>query len=144
MPSSTILAKELSEIIRDATAPAFLLGALVGLVSLLIVRLNRIADHIRNINSVSDDNTRRAALIASLPDLKRRARTIGRALLFAVISGVCSACLVMVSFFTAIVGVDHAYGALILFSAAMAAFATSFLYLWIEVRIALNEIEVQG
>jgi hypothetical protein len=143
MSGTTLLTEELSQIIRDATAPAFLLAALVGLVSLLIVRLNRIADHIRNVPAAPDENAERAALIATLPELKRRAQTIGTALLFAVISGVCSACLVLVSFLTAIVGVGRVYGAAILFTVAMAAFATSFIYLWLEIRIALAELKAQ-
>lgn len=140
MSSAALVTEELSQIIRDATAPAFLLAALVGLVSLLIVRLNRIADHVRSLQAASGADLEGKALITSLPDLKRRARTIGTALLFAIISGVCSAGLVMVSFLTAIIGVGRVYGAFILFTAAMGAFAISFIYLWVEVRIALREM----
>ena len=94
--------------------------------------------------AASNDEAKRAALIASLPELKQRARAIGQALRFAIISGVCSACLVLVSFLTAIVGVNHAYGALLLFTAAMAAFSVSFVFLWLELRIALKELQAQN
>jgi hypothetical protein len=50
----------LSQIISHATAPAFLLGAVAGFVSILIGRLNGIIDRVRNLNLIAEDEAPRA------------------------------------------------------------------------------------
>lgn len=48
---------QLSQIIAQITAPAFLLGAVAAFVSVLIVRMNRIVDRTQALNAIADDDT---------------------------------------------------------------------------------------
>jgi hypothetical protein len=64
---------QLSQVISHATAPAFLLGAVAGFVSILITRMNGIIDRSRSLNTIADDNSARAPLKADIPRLRHRA-----------------------------------------------------------------------
>ena len=142
MATSGILVDELSKIISQATAPAFLLGAMAGLVSVLMGRLNRIVDRGSALLAIRDDDPVSGHLKAEIPLLKRRARLIGKAIEFAVISGVFTTCLVLVAFGSAFLGARYAYGAAVLFMLAMGFFGVALVYLLFEVRIALRELGV--
>ena len=48
----------LSQLISHATAPAFMLGAVAGFVSILITRMNGVIDRIRSLNTIADDEGR--------------------------------------------------------------------------------------
>jgi hypothetical protein len=141
MPTSSILVAELSRIISQSTGPAFLLGAMVGLVSLLIVRLNRIADRCNVLTAIKDDDPAKGRLKTAIPHLKRRAQLIKKAIEFAVVSGVFTTGLVLVSFASAFLGIAHAYGAAVLFMLSLSLFAVSLFYLWAEVRMALSDFD---
>jgi hypothetical protein len=141
MATSGILVAELSRIISQSTGPAFLLGAMVGLVSLLIVRLNRIVDRCNVLTAIEDDDPARGRLKSEIPRLKRRGQLVNKAIQFAVVSGVFTTCLVIVSFASAFIGVNHAYGAAVLFMLALSLFAVSLIYLWAEVRMAVSDFE---
>ena len=49
---------QLSQVISQAAAPAFLLGALAAFIAVLISRLNRIVDRTIVLNGISDDDVR--------------------------------------------------------------------------------------
>jgi hypothetical protein len=66
-------ATQLSEIIGQVAAPAFLLGAVAGFISILIGRQNRVIDRSQALNAIGDDDAARAYLKADIPRLKRRA-----------------------------------------------------------------------
>lgn len=141
MATTGFLIEELSQIISEATAPAFILGAMAGLISVLVGRLNRVVDRANVLNAIADDDPVRGRLKTDIPRLRRRAALINKALQFALISGIFTTCLVLVAFASAFLGGNHAYGAAVLFMLAMGFFATSLIYLWSEVRIAVNEID---
>ena len=63
---------QLSQVISQAAAPAFLLGALAAFIAVLISRLNRIIDRTIVLNAISEDNAK-CRLKADLPRLLRRA-----------------------------------------------------------------------
>src|SRR6266478_2441976 len=79
---------QLSHVISQATAPAFLLGALAAFIAVLISRLNRIVDRTIVLNGISDDDTVRLRLKADLPRLMRRAAMLNRAIFWAVIGSI--------------------------------------------------------
>ena len=60
---------QLSQVISHATAPAFMLGAVAGFVSILIARMNGIIDRIRSLNTIADDDASRARLKSDIPRL---------------------------------------------------------------------------
>ena len=53
-------AEQISHIMAQATAPAFMLGAVAGLISILSLRLNGIFDRIRNVKALAPENISRA------------------------------------------------------------------------------------
>lgn len=140
--TSGILVDELSKIISQATAPAFLLGAMAGFVSVLLGRLNRILDRGGALIAIRDDDPVTGHLKAEIPLLNRHARLISKAIEFAVISGVFTTCLVLVAFGSAFLGARYAYGAAVLFMLAVGFFGVALVYLWVEVKVALRELEV--
>jgi hypothetical protein len=63
---------QMSQVISHATAPAFLLGAVAGFVSILIARMSGIIDRSRSLNMIADEDTPRAHLKSDIPRLKHR------------------------------------------------------------------------
>ncbi|MBV8183319.1 MAG: DUF2721 domain-containing protein, partial [Hyphomicrobiales bacterium] len=108
-------ADQISRVISQATAPAFLLGAVAGFISVLITRMNRLADRSNAIIAISDDDSRWAHLKAVLPRLSRRAKLMNRAIEFALISGIFTTALVIVAFVSAFLKFQHEYGAGVMF-----------------------------
>ena len=53
---------QLSQVISQATAPAFILGAVAGFVSILLGRMTAVVERIRHLNEIADDETSRAHL----------------------------------------------------------------------------------
>jgi hypothetical protein len=91
---------QLSQIIAQITAPAFLLGAVAAFVSVLIGRMNRIVDRTQALNAIADDDTSRVHLKSHLPRLKRRAELLNQAILFSTVSAIVTSLLVIVAFAT--------------------------------------------
>ena len=63
---------QLSQVISQATAPAFILGAVAGFVSILLTRMTAVVDRIRHLNDIADDERDRAHLKSDIPRLRRR------------------------------------------------------------------------
>ncbi len=135
---------QLSHVISQAAAPAFLLGALAAFISVLISRLNRIIDRTIIINGISDDDVIRSRLKADLPRLMRRATMTNRAIFWAVISSISTTALVIVAFASAFLEFQHERGVAILFMIALGAFSVSLIDFAREVRIALSEFDHHG
>jgi Protein of unknown function (DUF2721) len=137
MPTQGFLVAELSQIISQATAPAFLLGAVAAFISVLIGRLNRVVDRGLALAVIENNDLPMAQLTASMPSLRRRAKLLGRALEYAVIAAIFITFLVIAAFASAAVGLNQIYGAAALFVLALGFFAASLLCLLFEVRIAV-------
>jgi uncharacterized membrane protein YgcG len=92
---------QLSQVISQAIAPAFILGALAAFISLLILRMNRVVDRSQTLNAIGGDDPARVHLKTDLPRLKQRALLLNRAILYAAISAIFATLLVMVAFVSA-------------------------------------------
>jgi hypothetical protein len=68
MPTPT--AAQLSEVIAQVAAPAFILGAVAAFILVLNERLNRVIDRLQELNAISGDDVARAYLKADVPRLK--------------------------------------------------------------------------
>jgi len=132
---------QLSQVISQAAAPAFLLGALAAFIAVLVGRLNRIIDRTAFINSIPDDDTLRYRLKADLPRLMRRAAMMNRAIFWAVVASISVTLLVIVAFITAFFHLQHERGVAIFFLISLGAFAVSLIDFAREVRIALSEYD---
>ena len=132
---------QLSHVISQAAAPAFLLGALAAFIAVLISRLNRVVDRTIVLNGISDDDSVRCRLKADLPRLMRRAAMLNRAIFWAVIGSISVTLLVVIAFASALLQIQHERGVAILFMAALGAFTVSLVDFAREVRIALSEFD---
>ena len=141
MISETPSVNQLSQVISQAAAPAFLLGALAAFIAVLISRLNRIIDRTIILNGIPADDAVKSRLKADLPRLMRRAAMMNRAILWAVIGSIAVTVLVIVAFASAFFEVQHERGVAILFMISLGAFTISLIDFAREVRIALSEFD---
>jgi uncharacterized protein DUF2721 len=144
MLPDTPTVSQLSNVISQAAAPAFLLGALAAFIAVLISRLNRIIDRTIFLNGIPDEDTARCRLKADLPRLAQRAVMMNRAIFWAVVGSISISILIIVAFVTAFFSIQHEYGVAILFIVSLAAFTISLVDFAREVRIALSEYDHYG
>ena len=95
---------------------------------------------LRAINALPDGHAK-AHLKADLPRLKRRAELTNRAIFCSVISAVISAALLIVAFICAFFGIEHVYGAGMMFMIALLFLVAALITFALEVRIALSEYD---
>jgi uncharacterized membrane protein YgcG len=132
---------QLSQVISQAIAPAFLLGALAAFISLLIQRMNRVVDRSQSLNAIDAADHTRAHLKADLPRLKQRCVLLNNAILYASVSAIFATLLVMVAFVSAFLGVAHERGIALLFIVNLGFFVAALINLARETRIALHEFD---
>jgi hypothetical protein len=135
---------QLSQVISQATAPAFLLGALAAFTAVLITRLNRIVDRTIALNSLADDDAVKLRLKADLPLLLRRAAMINRAIFWAVIASITITLMVVVAFISAFFHVQHERGVAFLFIVSLGAFTVALVDFAREIKIARSEYDRAG
>jgi Protein of unknown function (DUF2721) len=144
MLPDTSSVSQLSHVIAQAAAPAFILTALAAFTALLIGRQNRIVDRTIVLNGISDDDAIKRRLKADMPRLLRRAAMMNRAILWAVISSIAITVLVIVAFASALMHIQHEHGVAILFVIALGAFTVSLVEFARELRISLSEFDHHG
>jgi hypothetical protein len=132
---------QLSQVITQAIAPAFLLGALAAFISVLILRMNRVVDRSQMLNAIADNDTTRAHLKADIPRLRQRSILLNRATLFAAMSAIFATLLVMVAFVSAFFNIQHERGIAVLFIITLGFFAAALINFARETRIALHEFD---
>jgi hypothetical protein len=134
--------QHLSQVISQATAPAFLLGAVSGFLAVLITRFNRILDRIRALAGIAADDKSQARLRSELPRLERQMRYMNGAIFFAVCSALCTTALVVLAFASALLGYRHEPVVAWVFILALGLMGVSLIYLALEVRFGLAELEL--
>jgi cytochrome c biogenesis protein CcdA len=139
--TETPTVSQLSQVISQAVAPAFILGALAAFISVLILRMNRVVDRSQTLNAIGGDDPARVHLKSDLPRMKRRALLLNNAILFASISAVFATLLVLVAFVSAFFGIQHERGIAVLFIITLGFFAAALINLARETRIALHEFD---
>jgi Protein of unknown function (DUF2721) len=135
MPTPT--AAQLSEVIAQVAAPAFMLGAVAAFILVLNERLNRVIDRSQELNAIRDDDAR-TYLKADVPRLKRRAALLNRSVFFSVLSAIGTSLLVIVAFISAFLQVPHEHGVAVLFIVSLGLFVVS---LALETRVAIHEYD---
>ena len=141
MITDTPSVSQLSQVISQAAAPAFLLGALAAFIAVLINRLNRIVDRTVILNGIPGDDPVRSRLKADLPRLMRRTAMINRAIFWAVVASIAVTILIVVAFLTAFFQLQHERGVAIFFMISLGAFTISLVEFAREIRIALSEFD---
>jgi Protein of unknown function (DUF2721) len=130
-------AGQLSQVMSQATAPAFVLGAVAAFVAVLLNRMTSVIERIRSRNEIADGDTARAHLKSDIPRLRQRAKLLNSATHLALLSGMCTA-LLLVGFASALFRLPHEYGARVLFGIALILLACSIFRFGQEVRIGLS------
>jgi hypothetical protein len=134
-------AGQLSQVISQATGPAFVLGAVAGFVSILLGRMTAVMDRIRHLNDISDDEWARVHLKEDVPRLRRRLDLLNGATRMALASGVCTSLLLVVSFGSAFLKLQHVYGAAGLFLLAVALLGAALFRFGHEVQMGISEAD---
>ncbi len=130
---------QLSQAMSEATAPAFVLGAVAAFIAVLLNRLTVVLDRIRSLNEIADDDTARAQLKRDIPRLRRRVKLLNSATHLALVSGMCTSLLLFVGFVSAFLRLRHEYGATFLFTGAVGLLGASLFKFAQEVRMGLRE-----
>jgi hypothetical protein len=132
---------QLAQIMSHATAPAFILGAVAGFISILIARMEIIVGRIRSLNEIADDDAARVQLKSDIPRLKRRAKLLNNAIRLVLGSGICTSLLLVVAFVSAFFRLRHEYGVGLLFVIAVVLLGASLFRFTQELRIGLSEAD---
>ncbi|MGA8322519.1 MAG: DUF2721 domain-containing protein [Xanthobacteraceae bacterium] len=132
---------QLAQVMGQATAPAFVLGAVAAFIAVLLNRMGVVLDRIRALNEIANDDTVRAHLKSDIPRLRQRAKLLNGATYLALLSGICTSLLLIVGFGSAFFRLRHEYGAGILFAVAVALLGGSLFRFAQEVRIGLSEAD---
>jgi len=144
MLADTPSVSQLSQVISQAAAPAFLLGAFAAFIAILTSRLNMVISRTILLNGIPDNDTQRQRLKADIPRLKQRAAMLNRAIFWAIIGSLATTLVVIVAFASAFYQVPHEFGVGLLFMASLGAFAVSLFDFAREVKIALQESDHYG
>lgn len=130
----TISVEEITRVIGQATAPAFLLAAIAGMLSLLTARLARIADRIHVIRGTHEASEK------ELRRLRWRARHTNVSVACCVVGGSFTGGMVMLLFLDALLGYNNSRAIAILFIVVMNLFALALLFFWLEVQTSLSDL----
>jgi hypothetical protein len=130
---------QLAQVMSQATAPAFVLGAVAAFIAVLLSRMTVVLDRIRSLNEIADDDAVRAHLKSDIPRLRQRAKLLNSAVYLALSSGICTSLLLVVGFASAFFRLRHEYGAGFLFALAIGLLGGSLFRFAQEVRIGLSE-----
>ena len=131
---------QLSQAISHATAPAFMLGAVAGFLSILIGRLERVADKNRALRT-SDPNVDPTGELAAA--FARRMELLNRAIYFAVLSALITAGLLIGAFLAALLGIGHGQIVAAMFAAALALLMASLVELTREMRVYKAHVHLE-
>jgi Protein of unknown function (DUF2721) len=129
---------QLTTVISQATAPAFLLGGVAGFLSILIARLERVVDRRRALGAAS----REAGASADELHLEDRVHLLNGAIYLCVLSALSTALLLIVAFALAFFEVRHEKGVATLFVAALLLLMASLVQFARDVRIALRTMHL--
>lgn len=130
-----------SLIAPQALAPAFLLLAVAAFLTLLMNRLWRVSDRLRELEdkALTHLDSRDRALLRRW--LTKRGRILYRGIRSIVAAGICVATVILIVFFNALVGTQREWGASLLFVIAIMLFAHALICLLREVNIAIKDFD---
>jgi hypothetical protein len=130
----------LSQAISHATAPAFMLGAVAAFLSILIARLERVADKLRALRT-SDASLDPTGVVAA--SFARRMELLTRAIYFAVLSALLTAGLLIAAFLAALAGIGHGQIVALLFACALGLLMASLVEFTREMRVYMVHMHLE-
>lgn len=130
---------EITRVISLATAPAFLLGAVAGLLSLLVSRLARTADLVRTLMR-DQENIGASERTALLRRTLQRIDHTRRAITLCAFSGIVTGWMVVLTFVDALFGFHNSQAIAAAFILAMVLFTSALVLLLVEVRLSVADL----
>ncbi len=137
--------KELIPVLQTAIGPVILISG-VGLLLLSMTnRLSRVIERARNLlaQSESAGGPPRGRLLTQIDILWAQARLIRTAILFAAVSVLCAALLIIALFITALFGLEDAWLISIIFIACMLSLIASLITFITEINNSLSAFKVE-
>lgn len=128
----------LSLVIQQAVAPSFLLGAVVGFISVLFARIDTVVGRIRSLNALPDDDPARSQLDPDIPRLHRRLSLLHLSVFAAICAGASATILIVTAFAFALLGLQHIWISAALFIISLMFLGISLGVLAADVMVALN------
>jgi hypothetical protein len=128
--------------IAHATAPAFLLGAVAGFLSILVSRLERVVDRVRARRSAPNAPADEELDARLSQALRRRMRLLSHAIFLSVLSALCTAALLIFAFLCAIFSFGHNTGLALMFMTALALLIASLVELARELRVSMRVLDM--
>ena len=132
----------LSSAISHATAPAFILGAVAGFLSILVSRIERIADRNRALRAGDGGPLDAATRDAAAKAYRRRMQHLSSSIYFAVLSALVTSLLLIFALLAALVGLGHCGVVALMFVIALALLIASLVELAREIRIHMATMRV--
>lgn len=130
--------EQLSRVINQSIAPAFMLGAISGFIAVLVTRLNRIVDRCREAAG-ADENASTSATRADVGRLNARADLINRSLFWSVAAALMTIVMMIAAFLFAFLAIRHEWGIALLFVATLALFGLSLVNFAREIRLVIAD-----
>jgi hypothetical protein len=134
---------EISHVIGLATAPAFLLGGVIGFISLLHAQLGRILDRSRALHARGTTAISTIVLQVELARFARRSKLLIDSIQFTVIAGVATALLIILAFVGALAKINVEVLVALLFILALSFFVAALVQFGRETAISLGESDFQ-
>ena len=129
----------LSLVFQQAVAPSFLLGAVVGFISVLFARTHIVLERIRSLNALPDDDPFRSELKADIPRLRRRVGLLRWSIVTAICAGASATILIVTAFAFALLGLQHIWISAALFIISLTFLCISLGVLAADVVAPLND-----
>lgn len=126
---------QLTTVISHATAPAFMLGAVAGFLSIIVTRSERVMDMERE--AARADTPADPHVLAVLA---QRVRLLHSAIYLSVLSALATALLLIGAFVSAFVGFNHQVGMAILFMVALVLLMAALVQLARDIRLAIHTL----
>jgi Protein of unknown function (DUF2721) len=135
-------ADHVARVMSQATAPAFVLGAVAAFTSALFGRMTSVIDRIRSLHEIPGEDVTRGHLKSDIARLRRRLDLLRSATQLALASGVSVSLLLLIGFFCAFLDLHHEYGAGALFIVTLGLLGAALFRLGHEVRIGISEADL--
>jgi hypothetical protein len=133
--------QHLAQIFGQAQAPAFMLAAIIGFISVLRARLKDVRDQFRDEVKEASASADQAAFRESAAHLKRRVMLLHSSIYLALGSGVSTTLLLAILFTSAFLKLQHVYGGGLLFAVSSALLALSLYKFAREISLGLKDME---
>lgn len=136
---------ELIPVLQTAIGPVILISG-VGLLLLSMTnRLSRVIDRARNLLALSESSggPQRQKILAQIDILWSQARLIRWSILFAAVSLLCAALLIIILFITALFGIEDAWLLTLIFIACMASLIASLIVFITDINRSLSAFKVE-